>query len=1030
MQPIKVFPTQVMQELCSLASLVFLLFTANVRAAETVSLEKVGPLRDASVCAAPDGKYYLTGAIATVLPSEKTASFLNCRGVQVWESSDLKAWKDLGLVWDLWKDPTQGVDTVGSRWQSELMPYPGLASGDRVRGMTAPRLAHDGKRFWIAYSMNGYAAGALPGGTDVKGPYKDTRLLAEAGGSPTGKSDASIFVDLDSTPYLVWGGGCVAKLKSPEDLEKLKAGDVGIEGAVSYLPSRMEGFLGEDGLPDRGAPYGAFLFHDGKKYVFLFTATTLQGGAVHEDVYLSRSDKLDGPYSKPEIILQDTGRCSAFRGPGGQTFLAYSNSKDQPVILPMPNAPAQVQPGSAPAPAVGQIAEKVPARKVNDKPKDVPQLIEFIAPCLENPLKDAAIGRGPDGTWYMVGTEGVAAGEQAIDWSRNKGIRLWKSRDRAQWTDLGYVWDIQRDAVKSPKSAWQMAGHLDLTCGAKPRIGRAIAAPEVHFVKNTFLITYSMNGSGIGLLKSTTGKAEGPYEDMGKLIAHARDASLFEEGGTVYLVWGEGFCAKLKEDFSGVEGPVRTLFANVAWYPREMRRPELIGQWGSRLVKQDDWYLWTFTTRTGRGGINAIDTMASWSKSLDGPWGEPCLMLMDGGQSTLVPDGNGGWLATVSGEEEYSQCPFQAAITPVVSGGKGANPKPGKLALAPYNATASVSQWFAVNALMETSLDLWIGYPDFTRTEARDVFVMYDGTFYYHTGTLWGSEGKYRLNVTLFRSRDLVHWEETPCIYPYAQIKEDGLVAAADIPKFDAMIAKAKEGKRGLNEINVGEGKFFKTNGTYYELFFNCGKWPGMVLIESQSGTPEGPYKGIRNMPFCDVMLDKDGAFFIVTPKPALARYDSFKAYLSTPQGSENKQLQSLKYNALPNICFWEDCETGMKRIADKYVYWTTDWTGNYDGSYVFADDWKGEWHGHLRILPHAGNSQLFQDKDGNWWVAYFRTSNAVSARTQVYCRLNFYPLDVYECDGDLILEPKAMRTNRKRIEQMGALWHAPTGKE
>mgnify|MGYP000011746335 CR=1 FL=1 len=96
---------------------------------------------------------------------------------------------------------------------------------------------------------------------------------------------------------------------------------------------------------------------------------------------------------------------------------------------------------------------------------------------------------------------------------------------------------------------------------------------------------------------------------------------------------------------TAIAGPVKTLFTNVKWYPRYLRRPENMGLWGSHLVKSGEWYIWTFTTRTGRLGINSIDTMASWSRSLDGPWGEPCLMLANGGQSTLVPDGEGGTAA-------------------------------------------------------------------------------------------------------------------------------------------------------------------------------------------------------------------------------------------------------------------------------------------------------------------------------------------------------------------------------------------------
>ena len=62
-----------------------------------------------------------------------------------------------------------------------------------------------------------------------------------------------------------------------------------------------------------------------------------------------------------------------------------------------------------------------------------------------------------------------------------------------------------------------------------------MTAPELHFLKDTFWIVYSMNSGGIGLLKSVSGKAEGPYESLGRKGGHyARDP----EGGAPRLFVG------------------------------------------------------------------------------------------------------------------------------------------------------------------------------------------------------------------------------------------------------------------------------------------------------------------------------------------------------------------------------------------------------------------------------------------------------------------------------------------------------------
>ncbi len=974
------------------------------------------PLRDAAVCAGPDGTYYLTGAIATALPDEKDASYDNCRGVRVWKSKDLEQWEDLGLVWDLWKDPSnEWADKHGSAWQTEMYPVPGLPSGMRARGMTAPRLAHDGERFWITYSMNGYAAGAMPGGPAITGKFSDRGTLVEAGGAPTGRSDASLFVDRDGTRYLVWGGGCLAKLKPLAALDALHEYGTGVESPVVYLPATMAGFAGDDGMPERGAPYGASVFHDGRQYRFLFTASTLRGGGVHEDSYICRADNLTGPYSAPEFLVLDSGRCVAFVGADQRWRLSYSDREDRPRIVPLPERPPAAAKTPAKAPASGPVAAALPPRNRAERPSGVPQLLEVVEPCLDKPLRDAALCRGPDGTWFLAGTEATLNGDGSLDWSRNKGVRLWASADRQAWKDLGYVWEIPENEP----------GHLDVACGAVPRVGRAVTAPELHYLKGTFWIVFSMNGSAIRMLKSASGKAEGPYEYKGTLVAHGRDPSLFEDGGAVHLVWGQGFCAKLNGDLSAVEGPVRSLFTNTDWFFRYHRRPELMGQWGSHLARQGDWYLWTFTTRTGRNGVNAIDTMTAWSKSLDGPWGQPCLTLPNGGQSMLVHDGKNGWLAPVSGEDEYSACVFQPAITPVASGGKLGQP----LALAPTGANPAAMPFQAVNSFKSTVLDLWMGFPDLIGTEARDVFLTWDGEQYLAAGTHWGKEYAKRDKMVVARSKDLIHWERF-AIYEYPRLKEDGLYQGKELEQFEVQLEKMRNHTKGVPPASVGEGKIRKQGGRYYALFAACGQFPGMPFLVSEGDDVKGPYKAIRNLPFGDFWIDRDGAFFVLTPKPVYARFESLEAFLEATAQEKKIKPGSLKplidFQDIPNVCFLEDCEVGLERVGEKYVYWTTDWTGSYDAHYVHADHYGGPWHGTLRVLPFAGNSCLFRDKDGGYWCAYFTNSNSYDVRGQTFCRMNLCPLDAYERDGEFVIEPKALRAQRARLETLGSLWHKP----
>ncbi len=997
----------------------------NCGAAEVIKPRIGEPLRDAGVARAPDGTYYLTGT--TALKHENgAADFHNNRGVRVWSSRDLESWTDLGFVWDLWENPNPRT-AGGSAWQTELYPVSGRPPGERARGMTAPRLAHDGERFWITFSMNGYAAGAMPGGADVRGPYTDTRLLAEAGGAPTGRGDASLFVDADpsagsgraGTRYLVWGGGMMAPLKDPDTLEGLRHNEVGYEGAPVYLPSRIQDFYTDGLLPEHGAPYGVSVIRDGDGYAFIYTATTLRGGRPSEDAYIARSEELFGPYGRPELLKAGAGRVTVFPGPDGGPWISCTpptGGDNRPVLAPMPE-PTRAVAGARPAaPKAEEVVTSVARRPVSRKPGDVPQLLEMIEPVMDHPLRDAALCRGPDlpaaqgtaqvgGTWYLTGTEASRAPDGTLDWSNNRGVRLWSSPDRENWTDLGYVWEIERDGLLRQK-----AGHLDLTCGAGARIGRAVTAPEVHYLRGTFWITCSMNGQGSVLLKSTTGKAEGPYENLGLITRTGRDPSLFEDAdGAVYWVFGSGLVARMKPDLSGLAGAPKALFTGVRWYPRYLRRPENMGIWGSHLARQGEWYIWTFTTRTGRLGNNSIDTMASWSKSLKGPWHEPCLMLANGGQSTLVPDGEGGWLATVSGEDEYSQWPYRAAVTPVVSQGGRGGPA---LSLPAPNPRGHTTSFQAVNSLQATALDLWKGHPDLTPYHLRDVWVnRFDDGHYYCSGSFWGVD-EWANQVPVYHSKDLLRWEPDPGAVMH--IDEFRAHPDFDVERYEEFIARQRRKRTELFDI-----KFKEMGGTVYGEVMILGM--GAYLIRSTSGTIAGPYDPVRAIPApTDTIKDKDGSI-LFAHAGWTQRFRDLEAFV---KGETQEPRHPVVVER--NLTGTEDVETGLLIIDGLYVKYSTDWSGSYDMNYMVSETIEGPWR-NLRVgAPYGGNGYMFQNEGGEWWYAYFMNTNDYATRAQNFVRLNLYPLYVGWHDGKLIIEPKAVRENRARLERMGALWQSP----
>jgi hypothetical protein len=174
-------------------------------------------------------------------------------------------------------------------------------------------------------------------------------------------------------------------------------------------------------------------------------------------------------------------------------------------------------------------------------------LLPPITPIWDLHLRDTVICLGGDGNYYMTGSSG------ADIWVHNDGVELWRSADLRKWDYLGLVWNTQRD------------GHWEKTpmdLHGKPVV--TIWAPEIHYIKKNYFICLSMAPAGISILRSTTGKPEGPYRHAFSPeapIVKAIDPTLFEdEDGKVYFTHSS---AKeiylLKPDLSGFDGNPRPI---------------------------------------------------------------------------------------------------------------------------------------------------------------------------------------------------------------------------------------------------------------------------------------------------------------------------------------------------------------------------------------------------------------------------------------------------------------------------------------
>jgi len=251
-------------------------------------------------------------------------------------------------------------------------------------------------------------------------------------------------------------------------------------------------------------------------------------------------------------------------------------------------------------------------------------------------------------------------------WGYNEGIKVWKSKDLANWKPLGFVW-------KYGGSPW----HAPYIEKKQP-----LWAPEVHYLKGTFWLTYSLPGydgtgktSGCGLLKSTTGKAEGPYKDMhpSERLGDEIDASIFQDdNGAVYFLWHSGKIAKMKPDMSGFAEPYHWLRTTVS-DPNPNHHSGLcegifgkdsfdhVGYEGMFMFKANGrYYLSCSESIDGR-----YSCMIATAKSIYGPYSERYEAIPHGGHNMFFKDGKGQWWSTYFGSDDTAPWRERAGILPI-----------------------------------------------------------------------------------------------------------------------------------------------------------------------------------------------------------------------------------------------------------------------------------------------------------------------------------------------------------------------------
>lgn len=511
--------------------------------------------------------------------------------LQVWTSADLKTWAGPETLWSMEHEGT---------WQKE--------SGDG-NGICAPEIHYIKGSFWVAYGLKQGGTGLLKSlSASVTGPFQDMGKMTNDG------HDASLFEDEDGAVYWVYSNGRIARMKDdmtglaehPRMAEVQPWKVAGREDQPSYTNQRQVG------------AYGACVYkRDG--YYYLFGADALERmGSDAVDTFAAVSRSIYGPYSRRYLVLPHGGQIGLFDGPEDRLYASftgcgsYSHVEHYPAVVPMNMA----------GPGFMRPDEEVILEK---------GAVGSLKPAAGFPIRDTHISVGPDGTYYMTGTSDEP---HSNFWDRNNQLHVWSSADLQDWQHVAKVWDLAENGT------WEN-NIYENPC---------LWAPEMIYLYGTFWITYSLKGGGTGLIKSVSGKAEGPYLDMGRMTNTDIDSSLFlDEDGEVYFVWQDGKIARMKRDMTGFAEDPRKLLCSDG---------QRVGYEGAFIVKHQGKYIlgaaeWNGDTRVD----GTYDLMYAVADHLYGPYTPRRLAVPHGGHGTMFIDREGRLRSTFFGNDRTA--PFR-----------------------------------------------------------------------------------------------------------------------------------------------------------------------------------------------------------------------------------------------------------------------------------------------------------------------------------------------------------------------------------
>jgi xylan 1,4-beta-xylosidase len=538
----------------------------------------------------------------------------------------------------------------------------------------------------------------------------------------------------------------------------------------------------------------------------------------------------------------------------------------------------------------------------------------------------------PDGWYYLTGTVGDP--KQNFE---NDGIYLWKSKDLATWQEMGKVFDVA-------EITWQSRGEpVYGTYHSKRRMG--CRGAELHYIKGAYYLVYSTVYQSIGILKSKTGKAEGPYEDLGRLLPWGYDPSLFEDtDGTVYLTWNGGIIARLTHDLKKLDESPRQIIPEIfppkGWgqYPVM----DKVGTAGAHIIKLNGKYYLVASDLQQRLGTWCDDLfMAVSDGDIYGPYHRREFVVPHASHASIFQDRDKNWWSTFSGNPDDKYAPFtnSTGLLPLVSDAKfPLKPSP-KFVL----EKGVIGSMKAVKSVK----DIFMRDPS--------ICVGHDGA-YYLVATPGEPSRPPTGGMKMWRSTDLSNWESLGYIWKW--------------DKNATWHAKRKkDDPNGRDFLWAPEISYI--NGTYWICFSHSITPRVTSLIKSSTGKPEGPYIDPVGGPISDGI---DGFLF---------QDDDDQVYYIWESGQMAKMKPDMSGFADTAITIlaggwekmgYEGC--GLIKYKDKYILTASDHTGDHNGTYdlmyAIADKVEGPYSERRFAAGHAGHATIFHGTDGKLYATVF----------------------------------------------------------